>query len=329
MSVLEFAHEDANQAAFAKSVATGKVPGAAARSASEPPPGRKKKKGERLQDDPAWAPGAAFAAWAPGAPFVKGAKSKGGKGKTKGKAKGPETGCFNCGGDHFARECPQGPAKGKSKGKGKGKDKDGKGKGGQGGYKGGYKEWPAAFANEDKGDAKGTRKGERSAEQKKLLGCFHFRSGTCNRGTECAYSHDDAAIKRLPPPGEKGAWGKGASAAQKEPAAEPPPPASKPGAKAKGATAAVITAATMCGVTPTVQGETGVAACGPPKSKTMRPDRGNFLVGLKNWGLRTSKRIAGAFAIGSGILAPQLGMHELDYINDSGAGRPILSKKKG
>mmetsp|Transcript_72371 Transcript_72371/g.201979 ORF Transcript_72371/g.201979 Transcript_72371/m.201979 type:complete len:280 (-) Transcript_72371:107-946(-) len=68
-----------------------------------------------------------------------------GRGKGKGKSKGcftcggdhlardcPEkpagggpggSGCFICGGDHFARECPEGDRKGKGKGKGRGKGK--------------------------------------------------------------------------------------------------------------------------------------------------------------------------------------------------------------
>ena len=51
-------------------------------------------------------------------------KGWGGKGKggsadnaTKGGGKGPKGGCFNCGGNHYARECPKGGGKG-SKGKG-------------------------------------------------------------------------------------------------------------------------------------------------------------------------------------------------------------------
>uniref|UniRef100_A0A7S2LJT7 CCHC-type domain-containing protein n=1 Tax=Zooxanthella nutricula TaxID=1333877 RepID=A0A7S2LJT7_9DINO len=41
-------------------------------------------------------------------------RGSGGKGGSKGK------GCFNCGGDHLARDCPQGGGKGKGKGNGKG-----------------------------------------------------------------------------------------------------------------------------------------------------------------------------------------------------------------
>ena len=49
----------------------------------------------------------------------------------KGKGKGsPATGCFNCGGDHYAAQCPQ---KGKGKG-GQGGGKGGKGKGSKGGW---------------------------------------------------------------------------------------------------------------------------------------------------------------------------------------------------
>jgi len=48
---------------------------------------------------------------------------KGGDGaqapKGKGKGKGPKTGCWQCGGAHYANQCPQGqPGKGKGKGKG-------------------------------------------------------------------------------------------------------------------------------------------------------------------------------------------------------------------
>ena len=45
-------------------------------------------------------------------------ESKEGLGKVpKGKGKAPRNGgCFNCGGEHFARDCPQGPSKGKGKG---------------------------------------------------------------------------------------------------------------------------------------------------------------------------------------------------------------------
>jgi len=41
---------------------------------------------------------------------------EGGKGKGKGKSKGPVE-CFNCGGDHFARDCPEGGKGGGGKGK--------------------------------------------------------------------------------------------------------------------------------------------------------------------------------------------------------------------
>mmetsp|Transcript_102672 Transcript_102672/g.209135 ORF Transcript_102672/g.209135 Transcript_102672/m.209135 type:complete len:89 (-) Transcript_102672:97-363(-) len=66
------------------------------------------------------------------------------KGKGKGKSKGPIE-CFNCGGDHFARDCPEGNSKGKGKG---------------GGGKGGGI-------------------------------CFDFRDkGSCRFGDECRFSHE-------------------------------------------------------------------------------------------------------------------------------------------
>ena len=50
-----------------------------------------------------------------------------GKGGSKGKG-GPEGGCFVCGGDHYANNCPKAKGKGKDgKGKGKGKGKGRKG----------------------------------------------------------------------------------------------------------------------------------------------------------------------------------------------------------
>mmetsp|Transcript_19858 Transcript_19858/g.45235 ORF Transcript_19858/g.45235 Transcript_19858/m.45235 type:complete len:92 (+) Transcript_19858:88-363(+) len=70
----------------------------------------------------------------------------GGKGKGKGKGGGKVKGsidCFNCGGNHFARDCPEAPS--------------GKGKGGGGG--GGI--------------------------------CFDFRDkGSCRFGDNCRFSHD-------------------------------------------------------------------------------------------------------------------------------------------
>ena len=57
-------------------------------------------------------------------------KGKGGKGKG-----GPATGCFTCGGNHYASQCPKG--KGKAKGGGKG----GKGKGGKSGGWFSQKQW--------------------------------------------------------------------------------------------------------------------------------------------------------------------------------------------
>ena len=80
-------------------------------------------------------------------------------GKTKGQGKGPQNGCFNCGGEHYAKDCPKpfnpdwmslpnnasqkgtkGKGKGESKGKGKGDKGKGKGKGDKGKGKGG-KPW--------------------------------------------------------------------------------------------------------------------------------------------------------------------------------------------
>ena len=41
--------------------------------------------------------------------------AKGDGKKGKGKGKGPQTGCWNCGGAHYASDCPTGKSKGKGK----------------------------------------------------------------------------------------------------------------------------------------------------------------------------------------------------------------------
>ena len=69
--------------------------------------------------------------------------------------------CFNCGGDHFARDCPDGPSKGKSKGssKGGGKSKSAKG-GNKGAGKGPAKPWfSSAIHKPQRGKGAGKGKG--------------------------------------------------------------------------------------------------------------------------------------------------------------------------
>ncbi|CAJ1461222.1 unnamed protein product [Effrenium voratum] len=99
---------------------------------------------------------------------------EGGKGKGKGKKGGKDSGCWNCGGDHIARDCPTG---GKIGGKGGGKNVDCFNCGGphfardcpEGGKKGG------------KGKGKGGGKGI----------CYDFRdNGSCKFGDECRFSHE-------------------------------------------------------------------------------------------------------------------------------------------
>ncbi|CAJ1427877.1 unnamed protein product [Effrenium voratum] len=91
-----------------------------------------------------------------------------GKGEGKGKGKGSsksappavESGkCYTCGGDHFARECPE-----KGKGKSKGKGKDGKGKEG--------KDGKGKEGKDGKGKEKGKSKKGKDSEAAQNGACF-------------------------------------------------------------------------------------------------------------------------------------------------------------
>mmetsp|Transcript_83456 Transcript_83456/g.194024 ORF Transcript_83456/g.194024 Transcript_83456/m.194024 type:complete len:116 (+) Transcript_83456:135-482(+) len=111
-------------------------------------------------------------------------------------------GCFNCGGDHFARECPEGP-------KGKGKKAGGKGKGvecfncggphfardcPEAGSKGKGKSVSCFNCGENHfardcpnggGKGKGKDRGGNSGI------CYDFRDkGECRFGDSCRFSHD-------------------------------------------------------------------------------------------------------------------------------------------
>mmetsp|Transcript_104695 Transcript_104695/g.291473 ORF Transcript_104695/g.291473 Transcript_104695/m.291473 type:complete len:92 (+) Transcript_104695:136-411(+) len=86
-------------------------------------------------------------------------------------------GCFNCGGDHLARECPEGGGYGKKGGKGKG-----------GGSKGCFNCGGDHLARE-------CPDGPRKGGGKKGGGgggiCYDFRDkGSCRFGDECRFSHD-------------------------------------------------------------------------------------------------------------------------------------------
>mmetsp|Transcript_91477 Transcript_91477/g.162820 ORF Transcript_91477/g.162820 Transcript_91477/m.162820 type:complete len:152 (+) Transcript_91477:1-456(+) len=114
--------------------------------------------------------------------FARDCPEGGGKGKGKGKKGGGSKGpieCFNCGGDHFARDCPEG------------------GSGGGGGYKGGGKSVDcfncggphfARDCPEGGGKSKGKGKGKKGGGGGI---CFDFRdNGSCKFGDECRFSHD-------------------------------------------------------------------------------------------------------------------------------------------
>jgi hypothetical protein len=83
-----------------------------------------------------------------------------GKGKSKGKGKGPKGGCFTCGGDHYASECPKGKGKGKGKKAEGGYYESSKGYGKKGSYWGGYQ--PYQQWKGGKGKSKGKGKGQLS-----------------------------------------------------------------------------------------------------------------------------------------------------------------------
>ena len=157
-----------------------KIPGAAAtqRSQSEPPtkPRKKKGGGGGLPGDPTLTVAAAM----PVQPKGKG--KDGSKGKSKGKSKGgTASGCYTCGGDHFARDCPKGQQKGKGKGKGKGP--------------------PAAALHSDYiyQTAQATPAWQRTPQQQKMvagdkLGCFQFRDGNCTWGDQCRFQIGESVL---------------------------------------------------------------------------------------------------------------------------------------
>eukprot|EP00403_Amphidinium_massartii_P026828 CAMPEP_0178403312 /NCGR_PEP_ID=MMETSP0689_2-20121128/17302_1 /TAXON_ID=160604 /ORGANISM="Amphidinium massartii, Strain CS-259" /LENGTH=130 /DNA_ID=CAMNT_0020024259 /DNA_START=124 /DNA_END=516 /DNA_ORIENTATION=- len=104
---------------------------------------------------------------------------KGGKGKMGG-GKGKSKGCFNCGGDHLARDCPEG---------------GGGYKGGKSGGKGGGKSKGCFNCGGDhlardcpEGNSKGGGKGK-GGGGKGI--CYDFRdNGNCRFGDECRFSHN-------------------------------------------------------------------------------------------------------------------------------------------
>mmetsp|Transcript_42689 Transcript_42689/g.76533 ORF Transcript_42689/g.76533 Transcript_42689/m.76533 type:complete len:111 (-) Transcript_42689:52-384(-) len=103
--------------------------------------------------------------------------------------------CFACGGDHYARDCPE-------SGKGKGRSKKSGGKlvdGGKGSsnFSAGkgvecFKCGGPHFARDCNGESKG--RGKRVAAKGKGGGisiCFSFcETGICQLGDECRFSHD-------------------------------------------------------------------------------------------------------------------------------------------
>mmetsp|Transcript_83017 Transcript_83017/g.185330 ORF Transcript_83017/g.185330 Transcript_83017/m.185330 type:complete len:121 (-) Transcript_83017:92-454(-) len=98
-------------------------------------------------------------------------EAKGGKGK------GKNVSCFNCGGPHFARDCPEGG--GKSKGKGKSISC----------FNCGGDHFARDCPNGNSG-GKGKGKGGKAGGGGGGI-CYDFRdNGTCRFGENCRFSHD-------------------------------------------------------------------------------------------------------------------------------------------
>ncbi|CAK0877020.1 unnamed protein product, partial [Prorocentrum cordatum] len=94
-----------------------------------------------------------------------------GGGKSGGKGKSKSKGCFNCGGDHLARDCPEGGGGGKGGGKSKGCFNCGG-------------DHLARDCPEGGGKGKGKGGGGGGI-------CYDFRDkGDCKFGDRCRFSHD-------------------------------------------------------------------------------------------------------------------------------------------